>query len=79
MRYVQPFSGHDLTNLMHILMLLEWNRDKRVLYVVVQLWFTSMPPILTLELSRFQYNQHLNEPEKIHARLEFPEVLYMDR
>lgn len=42
-------------------------------------WFTRLPPVLVFELSRFRFNQHLNKPEKIHHRLDFPELLYMDR
>ncbi|KAM8770170.1 LOW QUALITY PROTEIN: ubiquitin carboxyl-terminal hydrolase 25 [Rhynchonycteris naso] len=42
-------------------------------------WFTELPPVLTLELSRFEFNQALGRPEKIHNKLEFPQVLYLDR
>lgn len=42
-------------------------------------WFTELPPVLTFELSRFEFNQALGRPEKIHNKLEFPHVLYMDR
>ncbi|GAB6019919.1 Centromere/kinetochore protein zw10 [Chamberlinius hualienensis] len=42
-------------------------------------WFTQLPPVLLFELSRFQFNQQLGRPEKIHNRFEFPEVIYMDR
>nr|XP_023700800.1 ubiquitin carboxyl-terminal hydrolase 25 [Paramormyrops kingsleyae] len=42
-------------------------------------WFTELPPVLTFELSRFEFNQALGRPEKIHNKLEFPPVLYMDR
>ncbi|XP_059824958.1 ubiquitin carboxyl-terminal hydrolase 25 isoform X1 [Hypanus sabinus] len=42
-------------------------------------WFTALPPVLTFELSRFEFNQALGRPEKIHHKLEFPPVLYMDR
>lgn len=42
-------------------------------------WFTRLPPVLTFELSRFQYNRHTTRSEKIHNRLEFPEMLYLDR
>lgn len=44
-----------------------------------ELWFTKLPPMLTFELSRFQFNQALGRPEKIHNKIEFPQVLYMDR
>nr|XP_060496275.1 ubiquitin carboxyl-terminal hydrolase 25 isoform X2 [Panthera onca] len=42
-------------------------------------WFTKLPPVLTFELSRFEFNQALGRPEKIHNKLEFPQVLYLDR
>ncbi|XP_040282740.1 ubiquitin carboxyl-terminal hydrolase 28 isoform X2 [Bufo bufo] len=42
-------------------------------------WFTKLPPVLTFELSRFEYNQSLGQPEKIHNKLELPEIIYMDR
>ncbi|KAJ8414630.1 hypothetical protein AAFF_G00038320 [Aldrovandia affinis] len=42
-------------------------------------WFTELPPVLTFELSRFEFNQAKGRPEKIHNKLEFPFVLYMDR
>lgn len=42
-------------------------------------WFTCLPPVLLFELSRFQFNQLLGRPEKIHNKLEFPEIIYMDR
>uniref|UniRef100_A0A673Z4R9 Ubiquitin carboxyl-terminal hydrolase 25 n=1 Tax=Salmo trutta TaxID=8032 RepID=A0A673Z4R9_SALTR len=42
-------------------------------------WFTELPPVLTFELSRFEFNQALGRPEKIHSKLEFPSMLYMDR
>ncbi|NP_001001886.1 ubiquitin carboxyl-terminal hydrolase 25 [Danio rerio] len=41
-------------------------------------WFTELPPVLTFELSRFEFNQALGRPEKIHNKLEFPSMLYMD-
>ena len=44
-----------------------------------QHWFTELPPVLTFELSRFEFNQALGRPEKIHNKLEFPSTLYMDR
>ncbi|OPJ68309.1 ubiquitin carboxyl-terminal hydrolase 28 isoform B [Patagioenas fasciata monilis] len=44
-----------------------------------QRWFTKLPPVLTFELSRFEFNQSLGQPEKIHSRLEFPQTIYMDR
>ncbi|XP_019412085.1 PREDICTED: ubiquitin carboxyl-terminal hydrolase 28 isoform X6 [Crocodylus porosus] len=42
-------------------------------------WFTKLPPVLTFELSRFEFNQSLGQPEKIHTKLEFPQIIYMDR
>ncbi|XP_052639736.1 ubiquitin carboxyl-terminal hydrolase 28 isoform X3 [Harpia harpyja] len=42
-------------------------------------WFTKLPPVLTFELSRFEFNQSLGQPEKIHTKLEFPQTVYMDR
>uniref|UniRef100_A0A2K5RJT3 Ubiquitin carboxyl-terminal hydrolase 28 n=1 Tax=Cebus imitator TaxID=2715852 RepID=A0A2K5RJT3_CEBIM len=42
-------------------------------------WFTKLPPVLTFELSRFEFNQSLGQPEKIHNKLEFPQIIYMDR
>jgi len=45
----------------------------------VQHWFTELPPVLTFELSRFEFNQALGRPEKIHNKLEFPSILYLDR
>ncbi|NWH39156.1 UBP28 hydrolase, partial [Chloropsis hardwickii] len=44
-----------------------------------QRWFTKLPPVLTFELSRFEFNQSLGQPEKIHTKLEFPQTMYMDR
>ncbi|ESP02356.1 hypothetical protein LOTGIDRAFT_138555 [Lottia gigantea] len=44
-----------------------------------ELWFTRLPPVLTFELSRFQFNQQIGRPEKIHNKIQFPEVIYMDR
>ncbi|KAG7248280.1 hypothetical protein CRUP_025645, partial [Coryphaenoides rupestris] len=42
-------------------------------------WFSKLPPVLTFELSRFEFNAQLGRPEKIHKKLEFPQVVYMDR
>ncbi|XP_076438413.1 ubiquitin carboxyl-terminal hydrolase 25-like [Babylonia areolata] len=44
-----------------------------------ELWFTRLPPVLTFELCRFQFNQQLGRPEKIHNKIEFPSVIYVDR
>ncbi|XP_064125126.1 ubiquitin carboxyl-terminal hydrolase 28 isoform X13 [Loxodonta africana] len=41
-------------------------------------WFTKLPPVLTFELSRFEFNQSLGQPEKIHNKLEFPQIIYID-
>uniref|UniRef100_A0A3Q2DXA3 Ubiquitin specific peptidase 28 n=1 Tax=Cyprinodon variegatus TaxID=28743 RepID=A0A3Q2DXA3_CYPVA len=42
-------------------------------------WFKKLPPVLTFELSRFEFNTQLGRPEKIHKKLEFPQIVYMDR
>ncbi|XP_068601113.1 ubiquitin carboxyl-terminal hydrolase 28 isoform X2 [Brachionichthys hirsutus] len=42
-------------------------------------WFKKLPPVLTFELSRFEFNTQLGRPEKIHKKLEFPAVIHMDR
>ncbi|XP_044077692.1 ubiquitin carboxyl-terminal hydrolase 28 isoform X3 [Siniperca chuatsi] len=42
-------------------------------------WFKRLPPVLTFELSRFEFNTQLGRPEKIHKKLEFPQIVYMDR
>jgi len=42
-------------------------------------WFTELPPVLFFSLSRFNYNVGKRAAEKVHNRLDFPEVLYMDR
>ncbi|KAM8835640.1 ubiquitin carboxyl-terminal hydrolase 28 isoform 2-T2 [Synchiropus picturatus] len=42
-------------------------------------WFKKLPPVLTFELSRFEFNTQLGRPEKIHKKLEFPPIVYMDR
>uniref|UniRef100_A0A8C6UGZ3 Ubiquitin carboxyl-terminal hydrolase n=1 Tax=Neogobius melanostomus TaxID=47308 RepID=A0A8C6UGZ3_9GOBI len=42
-------------------------------------WFKTLPPVLTFELSRFEFNTQLGRPEKIHKKLEFPQIIYMDR
>ncbi|XP_071842201.1 ubiquitin carboxyl-terminal hydrolase 25-like isoform X2 [Apostichopus japonicus] len=42
-------------------------------------WFTRLPHVLTFELSRFQFNQALGRPEKIHNKFRFPQTIYMDR
>ncbi|XP_042812034.1 ubiquitin carboxyl-terminal hydrolase 25 isoform X7 [Panthera tigris] len=50
-----------------------------ILFLLAMHWFTKLPPVLTFELSRFEFNQALGRPEKIHNKLEFPQVLYLDR
>lgn len=45
----------------------------------LQRWFQKLPPVLTFELSRFEFNTQLGRPEKIHKKLEFPQVMFMDR
>ena len=42
-------------------------------------WFTKLPPVLFLELSRFQFNTNRGVAEKVNNFLDFPDVLYMDR
>ncbi|XP_028451128.1 ubiquitin carboxyl-terminal hydrolase 28 isoform X2 [Perca flavescens] len=42
-------------------------------------WFKKLPPVLTFELSRFEFNTQLGRPEKIHKKLEFSQIIYMDR
>jgi len=42
-------------------------------------WFTTLPPVLFLELSRFQFNTSRGIAEKINNVLEFPEEIYLDR
>jgi len=47
--------------------------------VCVQQWFVHLPPIVTFELSRFQFNKNLARPEKIHNHFDFPVKIFMDR
>jgi len=42
-------------------------------------WFTSLPPVLFLELSRFQFNTSRGIAEKVNNVLEFPQLIYLDR
>ena len=42
-------------------------------------WFTRLPPILVLELSRFQFNQARGQAEKVHDMLRFDTKMYLDR
>uniref|UniRef100_A0A8C6XLP1 Ubiquitin carboxyl-terminal hydrolase n=1 Tax=Naja naja TaxID=35670 RepID=A0A8C6XLP1_NAJNA len=53
--------------------------SKQAVTYTQERWFTKLPPVLTFELSRFEFNQSLGQPEKIHNKLEFPPVIYMDR
>jgi ubiquitin carboxyl-terminal hydrolase 25/28 len=46
---------------------------------VMERWITKIPPVLVFSLSRFQFNQERRLAEKVHNRLDFPDVLYMDR
>ena len=46
---------------------------------IIQTWFTVLPPILVLELSRFSFNQTSSMAEKLHSRLSFDLTLSMDR
>uniref|UniRef100_A0A8C5A8R0 Ubiquitin specific peptidase 28 n=1 Tax=Gadus morhua TaxID=8049 RepID=A0A8C5A8R0_GADMO len=39
-------------------------------------WFSKLPPVLTFELSRFEFNAQLGRPEKIHKKLEFPQAAF---
>ncbi|CAI9620343.1 unnamed protein product, partial [Staurois parvus] len=58
---------------------LELSRTGQAVQYRQERWFTKLPPVLTFELSRFEYNQSLGQPEKIHNKLEFSEIIYMDR
>ncbi|XP_068096892.1 ubiquitin carboxyl-terminal hydrolase 28 isoform X2 [Hyperolius riggenbachi] len=58
---------------------IEISRTGQTIQCRQERWFTKLPPVLTFELSRFEYNQSLGQPEKIHNKLEFPEIIYMDR
>lgn len=42
-------------------------------------WFTRLPPILVLELSRFQFNQASGQAEKVHDVLRFDKKMCLDR
>ena len=42
-------------------------------------WFTRLPPILVLELSRFQFNQVSGQAEKVHDMLRFDKKMCLDR
>lgn len=48
-------------------------------HLSLQRWFKTLPPVLTFELSRFEFNTQLGRPEKIHKKLEFPQIIFMDR
>lgn len=34
---------------------------------------------MTFMLTRYDYNKQLQRSEKLHSKLEFPQVLFMDR
>lgn len=42
-------------------------------------FFTLFPPILVLELSRFQFNHVTKQVEKVHDQMNFDLELYVDR
>ena len=42
-------------------------------------WFTTLPPVLFLELSRFHFNTSKGVAEKINNALEFPQNIFLDR
>ena len=42
-------------------------------------WFTQLPPVLLFNLNRFTFNKEKKCGEKLHNRLEFREILFMDR
>ncbi|XP_062499969.1 ubiquitin carboxyl-terminal hydrolase 25-like isoform X2 [Corticium candelabrum] len=44
-----------------------------------EMWFLQLPPILTIELSRFEFNQTKQKAEKIHDKLTFSRSIFMDR
>ncbi|XP_056910929.1 ubiquitin carboxyl-terminal hydrolase 28 isoform X3 [Takifugu flavidus] len=52
---------------------------RECVYLSLQRWFKKLPPVLTFELSRFEFNTQLGRPEKIHKKLEFPPIIHMDR
>lgn len=62
----------------------DWRRlgsltQLQCVYLSLQRWFKKLPPVLTFELSRFEFNTQLGRPEKIHKKLEFPQIIFMDR
>merc|ERR1719187_2113671 len=42
-------------------------------------WFTSLPPVLFLELSRFQFNTSRVTVEKVNNTLDFGQEIFLDR
>ncbi|KAM3922640.1 ubiquitin carboxyl-terminal hydrolase 28 isoform 2-T2 [Leptodactylus fuscus] len=58
---------------------IEHSESGKIMRFRQERWFTKLPPVLTFQLLRFEYNQSLGQPEKIHNKLEFPEIVYMDR
>lgn len=73
----------QIYRLLSFIKILFWSMNMLLLWIQVclffQRWFSKLPPVLTFELSRFEFNQSLGRPEKIHKKLEFPQVIYMDR
>lgn len=72
-------SVYKYCNIITKVLLLEGINCGVFCFSFVQHWFTELPPVLTFELSRFEFNQALGRPEKIHNKLEFPPILYLDR
>ncbi|XP_064407430.1 ubiquitin carboxyl-terminal hydrolase 28-like [Halichondria panicea] len=65
---------HDHTHIHECLGAYTFNPE-----VQQEAWFTSLPPILVLSLSRFKYNQNSGQAEKVHDKLQFDLQLSMDR
>lgn len=42
-------------------------------------WFVKLPPFLTFELLRANFNQQLHRAEKLHNKFTFPDGIYLDR
>ena len=42
----------------------------------LQCWFSRLPPVMILELSRFEFDQTSKRVEKINDQLTFEQVLY---
>lgn len=69
-----PIQVHNHTHLHDSLGAYTFNPE-----VNQETWFTHLPPVLVLSLSRFQYNQASGQAEKVHDRLKFDLQLCMDR